>query len=118
MIIYICSRFSAENEEQFDKQLEITKIVSKEVVLSEHEVIVPHLYYPLFLDDNNEEDRLIGTQSAIKLLNVCDMLFVYIGLGVSSGMEAEIKIAKQNSMEIRYFRNINELKDILKRLEK
>lgn len=118
MIIYVCSRFSAENELQFANQLRITKKVSKEVVLAGHEVIAPHLYYPQFLDDDNEHERFLGTQSAIKLLDVCGALFVFIGLGVSKGMEAEIKAAKQNSMDIRYFTNINDLKDILKRFNK
>lgn len=118
MIIYICSRFSANTKEQFNLQLDLTKSISKKVVLAGHEVIVPHLYYPQFLDDNDEQDRLIGTQSAIKLLDVCDALFVAIELKVSKGMEAEIKAAKQKQISIYYFRNMNELRDILKRVEK
>lgn len=115
-VIYIASRYSADFKEQFEEQLKITKEISREVVLAGHEVIVPHLYYPTFLDDDNEEERLIGTQSAIRLLDVCDVLFVHIGLGISKGMDAEIGVAKEKGMIIAYFRNTTELKDILKRL--
>ena len=115
MIIYIVSPYRAKDIVQFEMQLDHTKEISKEVVVAGHEVIVPHLYYPTFLDDSDEDEREIGTESAIRLLHVCDTLFVFIGLGVSSGMEAEIEAAKQKDMEIRYFKNINELRDILKR---
>jgi len=117
MIVYICSPYRSEDKEQFEKQLEQTMQISRTVVLAEHEVIVPHLYYTRFLNDNNKEEREKGIKSALKLLDICDAMFVYIGLKVSSGMEAEMKAAKQKDIAIYYFRNMNELKDILKKLD-
>jgi len=116
MIVYICTRFSAKTQEQFDKQLEVTKNISREVVLAGHEVIVPHLYYPQFLNDDDIAERLIGTQSAIKLLDVCDSLVVYIGLGISSGMKAEIETARQKEMQVIYFDDISTIRELLCKL--
>ena len=114
---YIASRYRADTDEQFGKQLQLTKDISREVVAGGYDVIVPHLYYPLFLDDNNEAERKAGIASAIRLLDICDILLVCIGRGVSEGMEAEITHAKENDMQIRYFGNMNDLRDILKRLD-
>ena len=114
---YICSRYSADTKEQFDKQMQMTQEFSREAVLSGYAVIVPPMYYPCFLDDNNKEERQLGLDSAIRLLHKCDIVFVYIGLGVSSGMEAEIEEARRVGKQIYFFENMNTMRDILKRLE-
>ena len=115
MIVYVCSRYRADTKAKFEKQIMATKTMSREIAIQGHDIIAPHLYYPDFLNDNNQEDRKIGMESAIRLLKVCDALYVYIGLGVSEGMEAEIETAERLEIPIRYFRNNNELKDILKK---
>jgi len=117
-IAYVCSRYSASTEEVFEAQLQTTKDISRVLVADGYDVIVPHLYYPLFLDDNDKEERKVGLESAIRLLNVCDMMFVYIGNKVSKGMEAEIQEAGQKNIDIFYFENINTLRDIIKRTTK
>jgi len=113
MIVYICTRYSAKTQEQFDEQLKATKEISREVVLAGHEVIVAHLYYPQFLNDDDINERLVGTQSAIKLLDVCDLLLVYAGLGVSSGMRQEIEVARQKGMMVYHFDDIKNIKEIM-----
>lgn len=117
MIAYVCSRYSADTQEVFEDQLQTTKDISRVLVVNGYDVIVPHLYYPRFLDDDYEEDREIGTQSAIRLLHVCDMMFVYIKNKVSRGMEAEIIAARKKNIDIFYFGNLNDLRDILKRIK-
>lgn len=111
--IYLVSRFRADTDEQFLKQLQQTKDFSREAVVAGFDVIVPHLYYPSFLDDDDENERTIGTESAIRLMGVCDTILVYTGLGVSSGMKAEIEHAKMNSMKIKYFYDLEELRGLL-----
>lgn len=118
MKAYICSRYRADTQEQFDKQLRLTKDVAREVALAGHVVLVPHLYYPLFLDDDVEDERAIGISHAVEMLGGCDVVFVHIGDGVSSGMEAEIEEAMKKKVELRFFRNMNELRDILKTFHK
>jgi len=94
-IAYVCSRYRADTDEVFESQLETTKDISRILVSDGYDVIVPHLYYPLFLDDDNEYEREIGLESAKGLVYVCDVVFVHIGNRVSEGMEAEIKEAKR-----------------------
>jgi len=113
--IYICSRYRADTKEQFKLQLAKTKEIAREVALAGHDVIVPHLMLTQFLDDSVESEREVGIASALRLLDVCGFLYVYIGLGVSKGMEAEIEYIKDKKIGARYFRNMNELRDLLKK---
>lgn len=100
MLIYICSRYRADSKDQFKKQMEYTKECAKAQVLLGHDVVVPHLYYPLFLDDDKEDERELGLASAINLMQYCDTILVCPKRGISAGMEAEIKVAKANNMNI------------------
>lgn len=98
--VYICSPYRADNPTQFELQLAYTKRKAREQVLLGNNVIVPHLYYPQFLDDNNEEERTLGMASAIDLMRVCDMVLVCIGYGISNGMIREINVAEEHNLSI------------------
>jgi len=115
--IYICSKYRADTKKQFNEQLETTKEICRKVTIHGHDIVVPHLTLTQFLDDNVQSERELGMKSALRLMDGCDYLYVYIGNEVSHGMEKEIEYAKKNNINIRYFRNINELHDILKRSE-
>jgi len=115
-VAYVCSRYRADTGEVFKSQLQVTEEISRTLVLGGYDIIAPHSYYPLFLDDDDETEREVGMKSALRLLSVCDVMFVHIGNRVSVGMEAEIQEAKSKNMDIRYFTNMNDLRDILKRL--
>lgn len=117
MLAYVCTPYRAEEDEQFEKQLKHTKYVSREIVLAGHEVEVPHLLYTQFLRDDSKTERAIGMASALKHLRRCDAIFVSIRQKVSQGMEAEIAVAKKLRLPMYFFGNMNDLKDILKRLD-
>jgi len=101
-INYICSPYRAKTPQQHQIHLEYAKELSKRITLSLGAVITPHLYYPLFLDDNVEREREIGMESALDLLKVCDTLVVGQKHGISSGMQMEIDFAKKNNIDIIY----------------
>jgi len=100
MLAYICSRYRADTQEQFETQLAYTKEKAREEVMLGRDVVVPHLYYPQFLDDNDVMERELGMESAINLMKYCDLIIVCIKYGKSAGMLAEIKIAEENNMRI------------------
>ena len=97
---YICSPYRAETKEQFEKQMKYTKEMSRLAVMQGFDVIVPHLYYPQFLDDDKEEEREIGMNSALNLIMVCDVLIVCEKHGISSGMKTEIEFADKMRIKI------------------
>jgi len=62
----------------------------------------PHLYYPQFLDDGNKRERAAGMRYALESMWQCKQLWVF-GLTISEGMKAEIELAAQLKIPIRYF---------------
>jgi hypothetical protein len=69
--------------------------------------IAPHLHYPQFLEDSDEEQRELGLRFALILLAKCDALWVF-GNRISRGMTAEIAKAEKRGMPIKYFNNNSE----------
>lgn len=61
---------------------------------------VPHLLYPQVLDDTVEVQRGQGMTAANRWLLRCARLVVYVDLGVSSGMQAEIELADRHGIPV------------------
>lgn len=100
MLVYIATPYRADTKEQFEKQLAYTKSIAKSEVLKGNDVIVPHLYYPSFLDDNDEFERTLGMKSAVDLMLRCDEILVGIKYGKSSGVLNEIKHAEEHNIKV------------------
>mgnify|MGYP000458930552 FL=1 len=54
--------------------------------------IASHLLYPQMLDDGVPEERKLGTDMGLRILKVCEEVWV-CGSELSSGMEQEIRAA-------------------------
>lgn len=54
-----------------------------------------HLLYPFMLDDKVPDERALGIAAGHAWITVASQLVVYIDLGISSGMEGDIRIAEQ-----------------------
>lgn len=99
-VAYICSPYRAETIIQFHEQIKYTKEKSRDAVMLGYDVIVPHLYYTQFLDDNKEAEREIGMNSALNLILACNFLISCEKYGISKGMKAEIEFAEKHGIEI------------------
>jgi hypothetical protein len=62
----------------------------------------PHLLYPQFLNDDDEQERELGLFFGNALMSKCAEVWVF-GSRISAGMEAEIKRAKWKDYRLRYF---------------
>jgi len=98
---YICSPYRADDDDQFQAQIQYTRHLAKMAVMNGYDVIVPHLYYPQFLNDKVESERNTGMASAINLILKCDILIIGLHHGMSDGMRAEIEFAKENSIPLK-----------------
>lgn len=97
-IFYICSPYRGEIE----RNVSYAKELSRDVLLHGDCVITPHLYITQCLNDQNPSERLIGCTAALELLAKCDGVIVGERFGISPGMEAEIKQAKQLNIPVYY----------------
>ena len=62
--------------------------------------IAPHLYFPQFMSEGTERERVM--QMNFELLKLCGELWVF-GDKITEGMEAEIAHAVRLRKKIRYF---------------
>ena len=69
--------------------------------------IVPHLYFPSFLDDNDPNERMIGISKGLELMNICDEVHVF-GFDITEGMKIELDYAKEIRKPVRFYdKNFN-----------
>jgi len=97
-LVYIASPYAGETEDNISRVKGYCRFaVSKGVI-----PLAPHLLYPQFMDDDDEDQRILGLRFAIALLCRCDELWVF-GEKVSAGMEKEIEKAEKRGMRISRF---------------
>ena len=97
-LVYIASPYAGETEDNISRAKGYCRFaVSKGVI-----PLAPHLLYPQFMDDDDEDQRILGLRFAIALLCRCDELWVF-GEKVSAGMAKEIEKAEKRGMRMRRF---------------
>ena len=97
-LVYICSPYSGDIERNTDA----ARRYSRFAVDSGYIPVTPHLLYPQFMNEDDQQQRELGLRFALILLGKCDELWVF-GSTISAGMKAEIDRAKRKCYPIRYF---------------
>ncbi len=64
--------------------------------------IVPHLYFPSFLDDNIPNERMTGIAMGLELMDMCDEVYVF-GFDITEGMKFELDHAKETRKPVRLY---------------
>ncbi len=49
----------------------------------------PHLLFTQFLDDSDPAQRNLGISLGLRFMDKCDEVWVYVGDGISEGMDSE-----------------------------
>ena len=114
-IVYICSPFAADAEEDAARDLSGDRLKAKRfcrLAISRCCVpVAPHLLYPGFLRDDVKSERKIGNYCGYCLLDKCSELWV-CGDEMTRVMEREIWRAYTRSKTIRWF--ADDLREIRK----
>ena len=88
--IFVCSPYSGDIEKNTKRAVFVAKVICNCGDLP----IVPHLYFPRFLNENDQYERIRGIEYGIELMKGCDQLWL-LGPVISRGMEYELKAAKE-----------------------
>lgn len=88
--VFICSPMKGDVE----KNLKLTKFAARVLIGSGYIPIAPHLYFPQFLDDSDQYERIKGIKMGVELMKECDRMWI-IGTTITNGMEYEINEAKK-----------------------
>ena len=95
-VVYICSPFSGDTEENMEKARDYCRYAVDKGVIP----LAPHLLLPQYMDEGTERDLALFMD--LVLLTKCKEVWVFGGI-ISSAMEAEIKRAKWKNYRLRYF---------------
>jgi hypothetical protein len=90
MRVFICSPYRGDVE----RNVLVAEKLCRKAIREGHAPFAPHLLYTRFLDDDNEEERMEGIDAACEWLEVCDIVWVYTGNGITEGMDLEIEDAR------------------------
>lgn len=87
--VFVCSPYRGDIENNSKKAAYAAKIICGCGYIP----VVPHLYFPQFLDEEDEFERIRGIELGIELMKDCDLIWL-IGPSITSGMEYELEVAK------------------------
>lgn len=102
MIYYVCSPYRGKTPEQVQVHFDYAVQLTREMLLYGHCPITPHLYITACVNDDEPDERKIGLEAALQLLEKCDAVIVGQRFGISEGMAAEIEKAKQLNKPVFY----------------
>ena len=98
-IVYICSPYAGDVE----RNTERAKTYSRFAVIKRNAIaFAPHLLLPLYLNDDDPEERGLALFMDMVFIGKCNELWVF-GEKITKGMQLEINKAKKRQMPIRYF---------------
>lgn len=90
-LIMVSSRFGGKEE-----NIKRAEAFCKYVVLRGHIPVAPHVYFPRFLDDLKPEERALGLEGSLALMDKCDEVWFFLDededLSPGMKMEAELMI--------------------------
>ena len=99
--IFICSPYRGRVEENKKNAVSYARITA----MSGDVPIVPHLYFPSFLDDNIPNERMTGIAMGLELMDMCDEVYVF-GFDITEGMKFELDHAKETRKPVRLWMNV------------
>ena len=97
-LVYVCSPYAGDIENNVKSACKFGRFTYKQNGIP----VVPHLMYPQFMDDTNEDEREMAMHFNYVLLGKCNELWVFGGV-ISKGMAREIGIATKRRMTIKWF---------------
>ena len=88
--VFVCSPYRGDTE----NNLKLARRVCRKAVNEGYAVICPHLLYPQFLSDDDENEREKGLKAGLNALEKADELWI-VGSNISPGMSREIARASE-----------------------
>lgn len=97
-MVFICSPFRGNEKENVAK----AKFYARVAIGIGAIPIVPHLYFPQFLDEKKAAERMDGIEMGLELMDCCDEVWVY-GFNITQGMEFELDHARETKVPVRLY---------------
>lgn len=99
---FICSKYAGDIEHN----VRVAQALCRMAVEAGLAPFAPHLLYTQFLDDSDDIQRNLGISMGLRFMETCDVVWVYIGEGISQGMQMEIEHAARLGKRIVMLREV------------
>lgn len=96
--VFVCSPYRGDKEKNIKNTLFVARIISG----CGNMPIVPHLYFPQFLEEDDPVDRIRGIKFGIELMKNCDLIWL-IGSEITKGMKYELQVAKEMQIPVKLY---------------
>ncbi len=97
-VVFVCSAYAGAPALNIERARRYCRFAVSQKVTP----VAPHLLFPQFLDEEDKAERALGLEMGRSLLARCDEVWVF-GEPCSAGMKAEIFLAEQWGMFVKYF---------------
>ncbi len=87
---FICSKYAGDIEHN----IRVAQALCRMAVDADLAPFAPHLLYTQFLDDSDTAQRDLGISLGLRFMETCDVVWVYVGEGISDGMCQEMEHAR------------------------
>lgn len=98
-LVYICSPLRGDYEKNTENAETFCRVAMRHI--PDVIPLAPHIYFPRFLYDTVEEERALGMEAGIALLDKCDELWAFGLENPSEGMRAEIRHAEEHGIPVK-----------------
>ena len=99
-IAYICSPYRGQSEEEYRRNGDYARELTKLALRAGLAPITPHLYITQVTDDSVPEERQQGLEAGLALLDGCELVICGNKYGVSSGMQGELAKAEADGKRV------------------
>ena len=97
-LVYVCSPFAGDMARNTERARQYCKFAVEQGAIP----FAPHLLYPQFMDERDQEQRALGLFFGNIWLSKCDELWVFGG-HISPGMKLELAKARKKGIPVRFF---------------
>lgn len=96
--IFICSPYAGDTETNVKRAAGFARLA----IGMGYMPIVPHLYFPNFLQESIQEERMLGIELGFELMRSCQMMWL-LSVPITPGMLLEIKEAEKLNLPIQLY---------------
>lgn len=98
MTVFVCSPYRGDVEGNVKRARGYAKFIAG----CGYVPIIPHLFYPTFLSDDDAEERILGITLGVEQMKGCDEFWMY-GTHISEGMAFELEKAREFGIPVRLY---------------
>ncbi len=102
-LCYICSPYKGDTE----RNAKYAAALTRAAIMKGYTPITPHLYITQALDDRNPQERALGMEAGLHLLEPCEAIMIGGLYGISEGMRREIEVAHRTGKTFLYVDTVN-----------